>query len=71
MLHVVLEHGFSTRPEQAQHKTAIENNKTNSCLFCLENSLRHKREVQIYFAGNMEDAGMSTKEERYPEQPLK
>ena len=48
---------------------AIEK-QTNSCLFCLENSLTQKREAQIYFVGNMEDAGISIEEERCLEQIL-
>ena len=33
-------------------------------------SYTQQREVQIYFARNMEDAGMSAEEESHPEQPL-
>ena len=44
--------------------------QTESCLFCIENSFTQKREVQIYFAGNMADARMYAEEEHRPGQPL-
>ena len=33
-------------------------------------SYTQQREVQIYFAGNMADVGMSAEEECHPKQPL-
>ena len=33
-------------------------------------SSTQQREVKIYFVGNMADVGMSTEEQRHPEQPL-
>ena len=70
MLHMVSEHGFNTRIEQAQHTTALENNKLTHFYFVLKFSYTQQREVHIYFAGNMADAGMCAKEECLPEQPI-
>ena len=33
-------------------------------------SYTQQREVQIYFAGNSADAGMSTEEEHHPKKPI-
>ena len=69
MLHMVSEHGFGTMLEQDQQKTVIINNKLTHVYF-LKFSYTHRREVQLYFAGNMTNAGVSLEEEHHQDQPL-
>ena len=67
---MVSEHGFNTRPEQAQHKTAIENSKLTHVDFVLKILLHTEKRSANIFAGNMVDARMSVEEELHPKNTL-
>ena len=67
---MVLEHGYNTKLESAQHKNYCRKQKTNLYFILVKFSYKQQREEKLYFAGNMEDAEMSTEEENHPENTL-